>query len=76
MNNIGTLIRSVKNPEQLIQQVMNDNQIMKNPIAKNAIEMYKKKDIAGINKIAENLCKEKGINPEDAANQIKSMFGL
>lgn len=76
MNNIGLLMQAFRNPEKFIQQAMNNNQIMQNPMARNAIEMYKNKDVNGINKMAENLCKEKGTSFEEVSKQIKSQFGI
>ena len=76
MNNVGILIQAIKNPENLVNKVINNSQFMANPIAKNAIEMYKQGDKEGINKMAENLCKEKGIKPEEVINRIKSTFEL
>jgi hypothetical protein len=55
---------------------MNNSQLMQNPIAKNAIEMYQKGDIKGINELANNLCKEKGTNYDEMAKQIKSQIGM
>lgn len=60
----------------LLQQMMNNSSLMQNPIAKNAIEMYQKGDINGVNEMARNLCRERGINMEDVINQIKSNFKL
>lgn len=76
MNNMGILMQAMKNPQTFIQNAMNNNQIMANPIAKNAIEMYQRGDKDGINKMAENLCKENGLKPEDVINKIKSQFGM
>jgi len=76
MNNMGMLFQAVKNPQMFIQQAMQNSQLMANPLAKNAIEMYQRGDKEGINRMAENLCRERGIKPEDVTNQIKSMFGM
>jgi ABC-type tungstate transport system permease subunit len=76
MNNLGILMQSVKNPQQFLQNAMQNSQLMQNPIAKNAIEMYKRGDKDGINQMAQNLCKEKGVKPEEIINQLKSQFGL
>ena len=48
------------NPQTIIQQAMNNSQMMQNPVMRNAIEMYQKKDTQGLNELASNLCKEKG----------------
>lgn len=76
MNNPMQLLQAMKNPQQFIQNAMQNSQIMKNPIAKNAIEMYQKGDSKGINDLMNNLCRERGITPEEAQNKIKSMLGL
>lgn len=76
MNNPLQMLSTIRNPEQFIQQAMNNSQIMKNPLAKNALEMYQRGDKDGINKMAENLCKERGLKPEEVINQIKSQFGM
>lgn len=62
------------NPQQMIQQLMGNSQIMQNPMAKNAIQMAQKNDVKGIEQMARNICKEKGLNPDDVLNQIKSRF--
>ena len=76
MNNIGILMRAIRNPQAFLQQAMNNSQIMQNPLTKNALEMYQRGDKDGINKMAENLCKERGLKPEEVINQIKSQFGM
>ena len=76
MNNMAMLMQAVKNPQQFIQQMMGNSQAMQNPMIKNAIEMYQKGDKDGVNQLAQNLCKEKGILYTDAINKIKSQFGM
>lgn len=60
------------NPQQFLQQMMGNNQVMRNPLMKNTIEMAQKGDMQGIEQMARNLCKEKGLNADDVINQIKS----
>ena len=69
------LIQAMKNPQAFMQQMMNNSQIMQNPIAKNAMEMAQNGNMQGIEQMARNLCKEKGLNADDVFNQIKSRFG-
>lgn len=76
MNNIVILMQAMRNPQAFVQQAMNNSQFMQNPIAKNALEMYQKGDKNGINQLADNLCKEKGINRQDFEKQIMSQFGM
>lgn len=75
-NNMGILMQAIKNPQAFLQQAMNNSQIMQNPISRNALEMYQKGDRQGLNELADNLCKEKGINRQDFEKQIKSQIGM
>lgn len=69
------LIQAMKNPQAFMQQMMNNSQIMQNPMAKNAMEMAQNGNMQGIEQMARNLCKEKGLNADDVFNQIKSGLG-
>lgn len=72
MNNILQLGQILRNPQAFLQQAMQSG----NPIVKNAVEMYQKGDADGINKLAQNLCHEKGLNMQDIEKQIKSQLGM
>ena len=74
--NLMQMTQAMKNPQQFLQNMMGNNQIMKNPMAKNPLEMAQKGDFRGIENIAKNLCKEKGINPDEMMNQIKKQMGM
>lgn len=69
------MIGAMKNPQAFLQQMMNNSQIMQNPLAKNAMEMAQNGNMQGIEQMARNLCKEKGLNADDVFNQIKSGLG-
>lgn len=71
--NIIQMMRG-SNPQQFLQQMMGNNQMMNNPMIKNTIQMAQSGDMNGIEQIARNLCKEKGLNADDVFNQIKSQF--
>ena len=73
MNNIFSLMQTIKNPQAFIQQAMNNSQLMQNPIGKNAIEMFQKGDKEGLTQLANNLCKEKGTSYEE---MVKEIIGL
>lgn len=76
MNNLIQMLQAVKNPQAFIQQAMGNSQFMQNPISKNALEMYQRGDKQGLNELADNLCREKGINRQDFEKQIKSQIGM
>lgn len=70
------MLGAMKNPQTFIQQMMNNSQIMQNPMAKNAIQMYQKGDTQGLQAMAENLCKERGTTPQQVQEMIKKQFGM
>ena len=74
--NFMQLIQAIKNPQVFIQQMMNNSQVMQNPMAKNAMEMYQKGDMQGLQSLAENLAKERGTNVNDVKSQIMTQFGM
>lgn len=74
--NLMQMTQAMKNPQQFLQNMMGNNQIMQNPMAKNTLEMAQNGDFRGIENIAKNLCKEKGINPDEMMNQIKKQMGM
>lgn len=76
MNNPFQLFQAMRNPQQFLQQMTGNSQAMSNPILKNAMDMANKGDTKGVEQLARNLCKEKGINVDDAVRQIKSQFGI
>lgn len=68
------MLQGMRNPQQFLQQMMGNNSVMSNPMARNAMQMAQKGDSKGIEQMARNLCKEKGLNADDVFNQIKSRF--
>lgn len=79
MNPMQIMMQMMKNggnPQAMLQQMMGNSQIMQNPMAKNVLDMAQKGDMKGVEELARNLCKEKGINADEAYNQIKRQFGM
>ena len=72
MNNLMQMLQALKNQQQYLQ----NSPMMQNPIFRNALEMYQRGDKDGINRLADNLCKERGINRQEFEQQIKSKFGM
>lgn len=74
--NAFQMLGAMKNPQAFIQQMMNNSQIMQNPMAKNAIQMYQNGDTQGLQAMAENLAKERGTTPQQVQEIIKKQFGM
>lgn len=76
MINIFQLLNGIRNPQQLIQQLSNNSQIMENPMAKNAMQMFQNGDTQGLQKMAENLAKERGTTIDEVRKMLMSQFGM
>ena len=73
---IGQMMKNGGNPQQIFQQMMGNNPSMNNPIMKHAFEMAQKGDSKGVEELARNLCREKGINPDEAITKVKQQLGM
>lgn len=60
MNNIG----------QILQMIQNNKAMLSNPMVQNTMRMYQNHDTEGLQKLAENLCKEKGISVDEVRKRI------
>lgn len=76
MNNPFQLFQAMRNPQQFLQQMAGNSQIMNNPMAKNIFNMAQKGDTKGIEQMAKNLCKEKGIDFDKSFSDFKKQFHL
>lgn len=70
------LFQAMQNPQQFMQNLMQNSQARQNPVLNNAMDLMQKGDGAGIEQLARNLCKERGIDVNSAVNQIKSQFRM
>lgn len=63
------------NPQQAIQSIIENNpNVQNNPLAQNAMKMYQNGDTKGLQNMAENMCKERGITVDQAKQQVMGMF--
>ena len=75
MNPINIFQMMKASPQQFIQQMMGNNQIMSNPMVQNVMQMAQQGNMRGVEQMARNLCKEKGLNADEVFNQVKGKFG-
>ena len=68
------MLQGMRNPQQFLQQMMGNNIVMKNPMARNAMQMAQNGDSKGIEQMARNLCKEKGIDFDKSFSDFKNQF--
>ena len=76
MNPIMSLYQAMRNPNQFMQNMLSNNKVIGNPMAMNALDMMKNGDNEGIEKMARNVCKQRGINPDEAIQQIRQQLGV
>lgn len=70
------MMRGGGNPQQILNQMMNNSNFMQNPMAKNAMNMFQNGDMNGLQKMAENLAKERGTTVDDVKSSIMQQFGM
>lgn len=75
-NNMMDFIRIVKNgnPQEFVINMLRQNMANGNPIAGNLIQMINSNDARGIEQVARNIAKEKGIDFDKEFNSFKQMF--
>lgn len=69
--NIFNLLKSCGNPQQILSNMLKGNN---NPMAQNIISMMNNNDSKGIEQLARNLCRSKGIDPDQMMNDIQNRF--
>ena len=65
------MIKAMRNPQEAIIEMAGGNN---NPILKNAVEMAKNGNNEELMKLAQNLCKEKGINFDKEFKEFMNNF--
>ncbi len=76
MNFLNMYRALMSNPNQFLQGLMSNNQIANNPMARNAIQMMQNKDEKGLEQMARNLCKERGVDVDKLVQQFRNQLGL
>lgn len=61
----------MQNPQQIINKVLGNN-----PMTGNLINLVNNKDQKGIEQMARNLAKEKGVDADKMYQQIKNQLGI
>lgn len=70
MLNPVQLVQMMRNPQQLYSVMMNNPQVKNNPMMNNAMQMYQKGDKEGLNKLMNNLAKQRGTTVEEMRKNL------
>lgn len=68
---IITMVKNGQNPEQVLIKILEDGIAETNPLFSNLLSLAKNNRTADIEKIARNLCAERGINFDKEFNSFK-----
>lgn len=67
-----SMIKQGKNPQELVLYFLESNLSQNNPIAANLLSLAKQNRTAEIEKVARNLCEQKGVDFDKEFNDFKS----
>ena len=69
------MIKNGQNPQQLMMQVL-ETQMNDSPMRDNLLDLARRGDTAGIEKIARNLAQQRGVDFDEEFNAFRQMLGL
>lgn len=69
------MIKSGQNPQQLLMSVL-QQQASQNPMSANLLQLIQNGNFGGIESIARNLAKERGIDFDKEFSAFKQQFGV
>lgn len=58
------------NLNELARMILNNNTQFQNPVLNNAVSMYRQNNSAGLEAMARNLAKEKGVDIDELRKRI------
>lgn len=74
---IITMIKSGQNPQQIMINILEKGVAANNPIAANLLDLAKNNRTADIERVARNLCAERGIDFDKEFSNFKyNLFGV
>ena len=60
----------MNNAMNFLQNILANNNVMQNPMMQNAMQMYQKGDMKGLENLVNNVARQKGISVDDIKKQI------
>lgn len=70
------MLAGMKNPQKMVEMMMNNSQLANNPMAKNIFQMVKDGNLRGVEELGRNMAKERGVDFDQAFNDFKSRFPM
>lgn len=72
---LGNMLRSGGNPQQMLMNML-QQQMGNTPMSNNLMQMIQGNNTSGIEQMARNICKSKGIDADEMYNNIKKNMGM
>lgn len=69
------MIKNGQNPQQLMMQVL-ETQMSGSPMRDNLLDLARRGDTAGMEKIARNFAQQRGVDFDKEFNAFRQMLGL
>lgn len=69
------LVKNGGNPEALMMNLL-QQQVSNNPVGQNLIQLAKNNDTQGIEQVARNMCKQRGLDFDKEFAAFKQQLGL
>lgn len=66
----------VINPKAMLTSMMNNPQVMNNPMAASVLNSYRSGNSEELSKVTGNIFQEYGTNTDDVRRQFSQQFGL
>lgn len=67
---------AITNPRMILQQMMNNPQVMNNPMAASVLNSYRSGNSDELNKVTGNIFKEYGTSADDIRKQFSQRFNI
>ena len=64
------------NPKAMLMNMMNNTQVMNNPMAASVLNSYRSGNSEELSKVTGNIFQEYGTNTDDVRRQFSQQFGL
>ena len=62
------------NPQEIVMNMLRQNATDGNPMARNLLQMVNNRDVQGIENMARNVARERGVDYDKEFNNFKQMF--
>ena len=70
------MLAGIKNPQKMVEMMMNNSQLANHPMAKNIFGMIKEGNLQGVEELGRNIAKERGVDFDEEFKNFKNQFPM